>query len=90
MPFLIVCAVLLAGCGGPAMERTAEGKPKGFVKDGEYVTSTGEPLCPVMEMVVASRQTATGVQQADGVKYYLCCDECVRLMKASPSRYIKK
>ncbi len=55
------------------------------------VTTAKEALyCPVMGHAVENYASAGAIADFDGVRYYLCCTDCLGTFKASPGQYAAK
>lgn len=70
---------------GSAEDKTAfDADPKKFTtapdKEALY--------CPVMKEVVKDEAHSGGYFDADGVRYYICCGDCLATLKADPSKYL--
>ncbi len=72
--------------GAAASKTTFDANPSQFgtipVKEALY--------CPVMGHGVADYASAGAVADFDGVRYYLCCTDCLGNFKASPGQYAAK
>lgn len=45
-------------------------------------------FCPVMKEEVKDQAHSGGYADVDGVRYYICCGDCLATFKADPSKYV--
>lgn len=91
LPFAALALLIVAGCAGPAAETkteptTAAPSTAAAADVKDHVNAEGKLACPIMHVEIASKEAAKGVVEHGGVRYYLCCDMCVKRAKEDPSK----
>lgn len=91
----VLCAgMLLVGCQGDANDDTeaanggATTTATQQIVDGVLANLNGEPICPVMNRVVATADDAYTIVEHDGYQIYICCAGCPEKFKEDPDRYL--
>jgi YHS domain-containing protein len=89
-----LCAAFALGCAGePAPAPEAEAAPAAAAAEFNsteeaarvFVNAGGRALCPIMNVVIASVEDAVGHADIEGVRYYFCCEACLKTAKENPS-----
>lgn len=96
--FAALLAAFALGCAGePTAAADADAAPAAVTAEFNsteeaarvFVNAGGRALCPIMNVVIASTADAVGHADIEGVRYYFCCEACLKRAKEDPSIVMK-